>query len=78
VKKIKSSHTVIIQAVTQENAYKSEVRYENRRTTSHYSYRGRRRTRWSNERVPVTITKTRIKPASQTWVFNSAGLVWKY
>jgi hypothetical protein len=78
VKKIKGSHTVIIQAVVQKNAYRSEVRYENRRVSDRYSYRGRRRTRWSNERVPVTITKTEIKPADQTWVFNTAGLVWKY
>lgn len=78
IKKIKGSHTLIIQAVTQKNAYRSEVRYENHRTSRSYSYRGRRRTRWRNERVPVTITKTEIEPANQTWIFNSAGLVWKY
>ena len=79
VTKIKRSHTVIIQAVTQKNAYNSEVRYENRRTSSSYSYRGRRRIRrFSNERVPVTVTKSKIEPTNQTWIFNSAGLVWKY
>jgi hypothetical protein len=77
VKKIKKSHSVIIQAVIQKNAYRSVVGYENRRVSTGYSYRGRRR-RWSNERVPVTITKTEIKPANQTWVFKTSGLVWKY
>lgn len=77
VKKIKRSHSVIIQAVVQKNVYRSELSYENRRSGS-YSYRGRRRTRWTNERVPVTTRKAEIKPANQTWVFNSAGLVWKY
>lgn len=78
VKKIKTSHTVIIQAVVQKNVYRSELSYENRRVSRNYSYRGRRRTRWTNERVPVTIKKAEIKPANQTWLFNSAGLVWKY
>lgn len=78
VKKIKRSHTVIIQAVVQKNVYRSELSYENRRRSSSYSYRGRRRTRWTNERVPVTIRKEERKPTNQTWIFNSAGLVWKY
>jgi hypothetical protein len=78
VKKIKGSHTVIIQAVTQKNAYRSEVRYKIRRTSDSYSHRGRRRTRWRNERVPVTVTKKVINPTNQTWVFNTAGLLWRY
>lgn len=78
VKKIKGSHTVIIQAVTLKNGYSSELRWENRRTSHRSYYGGRIRTRWSNEKVPVMVKKPEINPSNQTWVFNSAGLVWKY
>lgn len=78
VKKIKQSHTVTIQAVIQQNVNKTEVRYETRRTSRSYYRGGRRRVRWFDEKVPVSIKRTEIKTAPQTWVFNSSGLVWKY
>jgi hypothetical protein len=76
VQKLKKSHTVKIEAVSKKIVTRKEIRYPNgMSSSSYYSYSSRGRRRLSS---PTETIKTETKLTNQTWVFNSAGLVWKY
>jgi hypothetical protein len=77
IQKLKKSHTVMIEAVSKKIVTRKEIKYANGTSASSYNgYSSRRRRRRLSSRTETIKTETKL--TNQTWVFNSAGLVWKY
>jgi len=80
VRKLKKSKTVTIEMVSEEIVQRKKISYPSVSTNPYSSSGfGRKRRKivpLGVSPVETTITETQLN--RHTWVFNSAGLVWKY